>query len=314
MSAITCCCPSSMSTVSRGLAITTANWPKNTCSRADPSPGPSSAPAEFFDFAGIVVSWTTIDGVATVASLLIQPVAVADVADLLARTAVGPPRGHAPALVGPETQDLVDMARRTLDARQDGTRLHATGATAPSRQKCPVRFCCRRESPYLLNDVRRMVGTGGTRREDADAGWPLSLLDPDLAHSRAHAYQGCRSPSRSNRHGRGPKDLDGRDPSLRPRCHAAVGIRAASERIPDPSSWTHGSANSAPTTDPHPVSRTIGPRVARANRPIPNRLGHLRDAAGRSSRSSGSLGCRRSAPAKEGKRRFDTLVASWSIA
>ena len=96
-----------------------------------PVPWTIQRASQFFDFARIVVSWITIDGVATVASLLIQPVAVADVADLLARTAVGPPRGRAPDLVGPETQDLVDMARRTLDARQDGTRLHATWCDGP---------------------------------------------------------------------------------------------------------------------------------------------------------------------------------------
>lgn len=39
---------------------------------------------QFFDFAGMVVGWATTDGVATVPPLLVQPVAVADVAAVLA--------------------------------------------------------------------------------------------------------------------------------------------------------------------------------------------------------------------------------------
>jgi uncharacterized protein YbjT (DUF2867 family) len=72
---------------------------------------------QFHDFAAMVASWTEQDGVATIAPLLIQPIAPADVADTLAEVATGTPQGRHPDLAGPETQDLVDMARRTYQAR-----------------------------------------------------------------------------------------------------------------------------------------------------------------------------------------------------
>ncbi|MGV9328314.1 SDR family oxidoreductase [Streptosporangium sandarakinum] len=72
---------------------------------------------QFHDFAAMVTSWTERDGVATIAPLLIQPIAPEDVADILAEIAVGAPQGRHPEIAGPEPQDLVDMARRTNDAR-----------------------------------------------------------------------------------------------------------------------------------------------------------------------------------------------------
>ncbi|MGV9599725.1 SDR family oxidoreductase [Streptosporangium sandarakinum] len=72
---------------------------------------------QFHDFAAMVTSWTERDGVATIAPLLIQPIAPEDVADTLAEIAVGAPQGRHPEIAGPEPQDLVDMARRTNDAR-----------------------------------------------------------------------------------------------------------------------------------------------------------------------------------------------------
>jgi len=78
---------------------------------------------QFFDFPATVASWTTHDGAATVPPLLMQPVAVDDVADVLVEIATGPPRGRAPDLAGPETQAFVDMVRRTFAVRGDTTRL-----------------------------------------------------------------------------------------------------------------------------------------------------------------------------------------------
>jgi len=72
---------------------------------------------QFHDFAEMVTGWTETDGVATIAPLLVQPVAPSDVADVLAELAVGPPRGRYVDLAGPGPQDLVDMARRTYRAR-----------------------------------------------------------------------------------------------------------------------------------------------------------------------------------------------------
>jgi uncharacterized protein YbjT (DUF2867 family) len=81
---------------------------------------------QFHDFAAMVASWTERDGVATVAPLLVQPIAPTDVADILAEIATGPPQGRYVDVAGPEPQDLVDMARRTNQARGHAVRLVPT--------------------------------------------------------------------------------------------------------------------------------------------------------------------------------------------
>ena len=94
------------------------------------------AATQFHDFAAMVTSWTEQDGVAAVAPLLVQPIAPEDVADILAETATGDPlRGHLEA-AGPEPQDLVDMARRTNDARGHAVKLVPTWSSlfGPARR------------------------------------------------------------------------------------------------------------------------------------------------------------------------------------
>ncbi|MFL6120415.1 SDR family oxidoreductase [Actinophytocola sp.] len=83
---------------------------------------------QFHDFAAMVADWTEQDGVATIAPLLVQPIAPADVATILAEIATGQPRGRYVDVAGPETQDLVDMARRTNTARGRDIRLVPTWA------------------------------------------------------------------------------------------------------------------------------------------------------------------------------------------
>jgi uncharacterized protein YbjT (DUF2867 family) len=68
---------------------------------------------QFHDFAAMVAGWAEQDGSATIAPLLVQPIAPADVAAALAEVAAAPPLGTRLDIAGPETQDLVDMARRT---------------------------------------------------------------------------------------------------------------------------------------------------------------------------------------------------------
>jgi uncharacterized protein YbjT (DUF2867 family) len=70
---------------------------------------------QFHDFAALAASWTERDGVATIAPLLVQPIAPDDIAHVLAEVATGEPQGRYVDVAGPETQDLVDMARRTND-------------------------------------------------------------------------------------------------------------------------------------------------------------------------------------------------------
>ena len=78
---------------------------------------------QFHELAGRVVGWSRQGQVAIVPPLLVQPVAAADVGEVLAEIATGAPGGRATDLAGPELEDLVDMARRTLAARNESIRL-----------------------------------------------------------------------------------------------------------------------------------------------------------------------------------------------
>lgn len=81
---------------------------------------------QFHTFAAMVAGWTEHDGVATIAPLLVQPIAPHDIADILAEVATGEPLGRYVDVAGPETQDLVDMARRTNEVRGRSVKLVPT--------------------------------------------------------------------------------------------------------------------------------------------------------------------------------------------
>ncbi|OMC40267.1 NmrA family transcriptional regulator [Mycobacterium sp. GA-1841] len=88
---------------------------------AGPVPWTIVPATQFHDFAEMVVGWTEHDGpggpTAEIAPLLVQPIDPDDVAAVLAEIVVGEPQGRYVDVAGPQTQDLVDMARRTLAAR-----------------------------------------------------------------------------------------------------------------------------------------------------------------------------------------------------
>jgi len=84
---------------------------------AGPVPWTIVRATQFHDFAAMVAGWTMHEGTATIAPLLVQPIAQADVAAALAEVAVGEPQHAKIDIAGPGTQDLVDMARRTFAAR-----------------------------------------------------------------------------------------------------------------------------------------------------------------------------------------------------
>ncbi|MEV4471529.1 SDR family oxidoreductase [Nonomuraea salmonea] len=84
---------------------------------AGPVPWTIVPATQFHDFAEMVASWTEQDGVATLAPLLVQPIAPSDIAAVLAEVALGEPQGRYADVAGPDPQDLVDMARRTHQAR-----------------------------------------------------------------------------------------------------------------------------------------------------------------------------------------------------
>ncbi|MGE5695211.1 MAG: SDR family oxidoreductase [Candidatus Sericytochromatia bacterium] len=87
---------------------------------------------QFFDFPAMVADWTTVDAVATLPPLLLQPVSSDDVAARLAEIASGQSAlGLAPDFAGPDTHDLVDMARRTLLVRGDERTIRASWRNQP---------------------------------------------------------------------------------------------------------------------------------------------------------------------------------------
>jgi uncharacterized protein YbjT (DUF2867 family) len=81
---------------------------------------------QFHDFAAMVAGWSLRGGSATIAPLLVQPIAQEDVAAALVEVATAPPRRDLLDIAGPETQDLVDMARRTFAVRGQDVRLVPT--------------------------------------------------------------------------------------------------------------------------------------------------------------------------------------------
>ncbi|WP_018658342.1 SDR family oxidoreductase [Actinomadura flavalba] len=85
---------------------------------------------QFHDFPAMVTSWTEKNGAATLAPLLIQPIAPADVADILAELATGTPQGRYTDIAGPDPEDFVDMARRLNEARGHKLKLIPTWSTA----------------------------------------------------------------------------------------------------------------------------------------------------------------------------------------
>lgn len=78
---------------------------------------------QFHDFPAMVVGWVRNGDAAIVPPLLLQPIAVRDVGGILAEVATASPMGRRIEIAGPEPQDFVDMARRTLAARGDSLRL-----------------------------------------------------------------------------------------------------------------------------------------------------------------------------------------------
>jgi uncharacterized protein YbjT (DUF2867 family) len=98
---------------------------------AGPVPVTILRATQFHDFAEMVADWTREGSVSTVPPLLVQPVAVSDVSAALVDIAAGPPQTRATDLAGPEPQDLVDMARRTLHARGRDRKLVASWRGTP---------------------------------------------------------------------------------------------------------------------------------------------------------------------------------------
>jgi uncharacterized protein YbjT (DUF2867 family) len=93
---------------------------------AGPVPWSIVRATQFHDFAAMVAGWARQDGTATIAPLLVQPIAHGDVAAVLAEIAAGAPLRAVLDIAGPRTEDLVDMARRTFGVRGEDVTLVPT--------------------------------------------------------------------------------------------------------------------------------------------------------------------------------------------
>jgi uncharacterized protein YbjT (DUF2867 family) len=93
---------------------------------AGPVPWSIVRATQFHDFAAMMAGRGERDGVALIAPLLVQPIAPADVGAVLAEIATGEPLRTRIEVAGPQTEDLVDMARRTLATRGQSIELIPT--------------------------------------------------------------------------------------------------------------------------------------------------------------------------------------------
>jgi uncharacterized protein YbjT (DUF2867 family) len=93
---------------------------------AGPVPWSIVRATQFHDFAAMVAGWAEKDGAATIAPLLVQPIAQEDVAAILADVAIAAPLGARLDIAGPGAEDLVDMARRSYAARGQQIKLIPT--------------------------------------------------------------------------------------------------------------------------------------------------------------------------------------------
>jgi uncharacterized protein YbjT (DUF2867 family) len=90
---------------------------------AGPIPATIVRATQFHDFGAMVAGWTRDGDSATIPPLLVQPIAVSDLAAVLVEVAAGEGRDEVLDVAGPEPQDLVDMTRRTLAARGETVKL-----------------------------------------------------------------------------------------------------------------------------------------------------------------------------------------------
>jgi uncharacterized protein YbjT (DUF2867 family) len=90
---------------------------------AGPVPATIVRATQFHEFGEQVARWTRDGDTATIPPLLVQPVAVPDLAAVLIQVAHDEGADRTLEVAGPETQDLVDMARRALARRGDTVRL-----------------------------------------------------------------------------------------------------------------------------------------------------------------------------------------------
>src|SRR5689334_4580496 len=148
---------------------------------------------QFYDFAAMVTSWTEQDGAATIAPLLVQPIAPADVADILAEIATGAPQGV--------TARSLARSRRTWWTWPGAptTRAAALSSSCPRGQRCsarrwPATYSCPARAPAS----RQPPSTSGSRSSDSVT---LPLAAPSVRVSSSVRLTGTGGPGHDTRPG-----------------------------------------------------------------------------------------------------------------
>lgn len=80
---------------------------------------------QFFEFLASIADTGTVDGVVHVAPVRFQPIASADVARFVARTAAGTPLGATTEIAGPETFGFDEIVRTHLASKDDPREVRA---------------------------------------------------------------------------------------------------------------------------------------------------------------------------------------------
>lgn len=80
---------------------------------------------QFFEFLASIADTATVDGVVHIAPVRFQPIASADVARFVGRTAVGTPLGATIEIAGPETFGFDEIVRKHLASKDDPREVRA---------------------------------------------------------------------------------------------------------------------------------------------------------------------------------------------
>lgn len=120
--------------------------------------------AQYFEFGEMMVAWRRQGDVAVLEDALLQPVDVADVGDALARAAIAAPKNGVIEIAGPEQIGLVDLARRTLAARDAAVRVEASGSEDATTDMLRRAFL---PSPGAVIGGRRFADWLGSRQRSS---------------------------------------------------------------------------------------------------------------------------------------------------
>lgn len=117
-----------------------------------PIPTTLQRATQFFEFGEMVIHWMRQGDELPLPPLLLQPLAAADLGEVLAAVATGVPQGRAADVAGPERIELIDMTRRILQSHGQALRLVPSWNTPLATAEAPA-------DAYLPDDGARLAST-----------------------------------------------------------------------------------------------------------------------------------------------------------